>query len=271
MEKYSRNSRVAIITKTLVENPNRILSLSYFADLLGAAKSTISEDLLIVRESLDKAGEGKVETIAGASGGVKYCAAVRPEVKKQFQADFIKYLSDESRIVPGNFLYVTDLMNNPRIMRLAGAILAQHFQAVRPDYIITVETKGIPLAYEVARYLGVALIVVRRNTKITEGTAVSINYLTGNQGMLSVMSLSKRSIKPGSRLVFIDDFLRGGGTVRGIIDLLHEFESSLVGVGVMVDNKETEKNFGVPFVNFCDYYGIEKDGKINIKSSHSLE
>ncbi len=270
MEKYSRNSRVAIITKTLCENPNRILSLSYFADLFGAAKSTISEDLLIVRETLEKSGEGRVETIAGASGGVKYYVAVRAEVRQQFKEDFLKYLSDETRIVPGNFLYVTDIMNNPRIVRQAGAILAEHFQNVKPDYIITVETKGIPLAYEVARYLGVTLIVVRRNTKITEGTAVSINYLTGSQGMLSVMSLSKRSIKPGSRLIFIDDFLRGGGTVRGIIDLLKEFDSSLEGVGVMVDNKDVEKNIGLPFVNFCDYYGIEPDGKINIKASFSL-
>ena len=270
MEKYSRNARVAIITKTLCENPNRILSLSYFAELFGAAKSTISEDLLIVRETLDKAGEGKVETLAGASGGVKYYVAVRQEDRRQFLADFLKYLSDQSRIVPGNFLYVTDLMNNPRIMRLAGAILAEHFQEAKPDYIITVETKGIPLAYEVARYLGIRLIVVRRNTKITEGTAVSINYLTGNQGRLSVMSLSKRSIKPGSQLIFIDDFLRGGGTVRGIIDLLHEFESTLVGVGVMVDNKEVDKTIGVPFVNFCDYYGIDSAGNINIKPSDSF-
>ena len=131
-------------------------------------------------------------------------------------------------------------MQNPRIIRLAGAILAEHFQETKPDYVITVETKGIPLAYEVARYLGIQLIVVRRNTKITEGTAVSINYLTGNQGMLSVMSLSKRSLPPGSSLIFIDDFLRGGGTVRGIIDLVSEFDSELIGVGVMVDSKELD-------------------------------
>ena len=40
--------------------------------------------------------------------------------------------------------------------------------------------------------------------------------------------------------------------------------------GVLVDNKDVEKNIGLPFVNFCDYYGIEPDGKINIKASFSL-
>lgn len=270
MDKNTRNTRVAVITKMLTENPNRIFSLSYFSDLFNAAKSTISEDILIVRESLERFGEGRVETLAGASGGVKYYVSVPENVRQAFREELLGYLKDPSRIVPGNFLYVTDLMQNPRIIRLAGAILAEHFQSAKPDYIITVETKGIPLAYEVARYLGVGLIVVRRNTKITEGTAVSINYLTGKQGMLSVMSLSKRSLRPGSSLIFIDDFLRGGGTVRGIIDLLSEFDSRLVGAGVMVDSKDLDKEIGVPFVNFCDYHGINSKGEVLINNSNSL-
>ena len=48
MEKLSRNSRVSIITKILIENPNKIIGLNKFSDLLNAAKSTISEDIVIV-------------------------------------------------------------------------------------------------------------------------------------------------------------------------------------------------------------------------------
>ena len=50
MEKLSRNSRVVAITKLLLENPNKILGLNQFSDLLNAAKSTISEDIVIIRE-----------------------------------------------------------------------------------------------------------------------------------------------------------------------------------------------------------------------------
>lgn len=270
MEKYSRNERIAIITKVLIENPNRIMSLNYFGEMFNAAKSTISEDILIVREIIDKMKEGKVETIAGASGGVKYVAGIRKDSSEEFQKELISHLSDRSRIVPGNFLYVTDLMQNPRIISKAGAILAQKFFDLKLDYIITVETKGIPLAYEVARYLGVQLIVVRRNSKITEGTSVSINYLTGTQGMLSVMSLSKRSIRPGSKLVFIDDFLRGGGTVKGIMDLLAEFDSSLIGVGVVVNSLEVNRKLDTDIINFADYYGIDENGNIKIEKSDSI-
>ncbi len=35
--------------------------------------------------------------------------------------------------------------------------------------------------------------------------------------------------------------MKGGGTAQGIKDLLKEFDNELVGIGVLVDNKEVEK------------------------------
>lgn len=64
MEKLSRNSRVVAITKILMENPNRIIGLNKFSELLNAAKSTISEDIVIIREVLSKLDMGnKIVTI----------------------------------------------------------------------------------------------------------------------------------------------------------------------------------------------------------------
>ena len=76
MEKLSRNSRVVAITKVLTENPNKVIGLNKFSELLNAAKSTISEDIVIVREILEKLEMGKVETIAGAAGGIKYIPGI---------------------------------------------------------------------------------------------------------------------------------------------------------------------------------------------------
>ena len=58
-------------------------------------------------------------------------------------------------------------------------------------------------------------------------------------------SLSKRSLKAGSRVLIVDDFLKGGGTVNGMINLLREFDSELAGVAVFADNaqEEREKQF----------------------------
>lgn len=267
MQKYSRNSRISVITKLLIENPNKIMSLNHFSEILNAAKSTISEDILVIREILESLEMGKIETIAGATGGVRYLAKMGESREVAFKEYICGMLADKSRIVPGNFLYITDIMLDPVIVHKAGVILASRFSKSKTDYVITVETKGIPLAYEVARYLGVPLVVARKNSKVTEGTSVSINYVSGTTGRLSNMGLAKRTLKESSRCLFIDDFLRAGGTVNGIQDLLNEFDSVLVGIGVLVDNKDVTKKLPTSYTSLVDYYGVDKDGNVRVEAS----
>ncbi|WP_312649663.1 pur operon repressor [Proteiniclasticum sp.] len=270
MQKYSRNSRISAITKILIENPNKIMSLNYFSEMLNAAKSTISEDILVIREILESLDMGKIETIAGATGGVRYVARMGEQEERDFAESICETLRDKSRIVPGNFLYITDIMLDPTIVHRAGIVLASKFSKAKADYVITVETKGIPLAYEVARYLGVPLIVARKNSKVTEGTSVTINYVSGTTGRLANMGLAKRTLKSSSRCLFIDDFLRAGGTVNGIADLLNEFDSELIGIGVLVDNKEVPKKLPTPYTSLVDYFGVNEDGNVVLEVSKNI-
>ena len=71
MDKFTRNQRIAIIMKILTENPNKIINLNNFTELFNAAKSTISEDLFVVKDILNKMNMGKVETISGADQKIK--------------------------------------------------------------------------------------------------------------------------------------------------------------------------------------------------------
>ena len=52
------------------------------------------------------------------------------------------------------------------------------------------------------------------------------------------MCLSTRAIKKGSKVLFIDDFMKAGGTAKGIVDLMQEFEAEIAGVGVLMATKE---------------------------------
>ncbi len=267
MEKLSRNSRVVAITKVLTENPNKVIGLNKFSELLNAATSTISEDMVIVREILEKLEMGKVETISGAAGGIKYIPGIEAQSKKKFAEDICEMLKDKSRIVPGNFIYMTDLMYNPQIISKAGVILSLEFYDKGIDYVVTVETKGIPLAYEVARNLGIPLVIIRRDNKVTEGSTVTINYVSGTSGRIQQMSLSKRSMKPKSKCIFIDDFLRGGGTAQGIKDLLSEFESELVGIGVLVDNIGVTQKRVDKYISIVDLKHLDEEKELEVKPS----
>ena len=267
MEKLSRNSRVVAITKLLLENPNKILGLNQFSDLLNAAKSTISEDIVIIRELLEKLEMGKVETISGAAGGIKFIPIIGYEKGNKFALELCDLLKDDGRVIAGNFIYVTDVMYNPQIIGKAGVILSSCFKNMDIDYVITVETKGIPLAYEVARNLGVQLVIARRDTQVTEGPTVTINYVSGTSGRLQQMSLSKRSMKPSSKCIFIDDFMKGGGTAQGIKDLLKEFDSELVGIGVLIDNKQVEKKLVDVYVSIVELNSVDKSSIIEVQPS----
>ena len=141
MEKLTRNNRVVAITKLLTENPNKIIGLNKFSGLLNAAKSTISEDIVIVREVFTKLNMGKIETIAGAAGGIRYVPGINKEEAREFAESLCEILKDESRIIPGNFIYVTDLMYDPTIVSKAGLILSSLFNDKEIDSVVTVETK----------------------------------------------------------------------------------------------------------------------------------
>lgn len=258
--KFNRNQRVIGITKILTENPNKVITLNVFTEKFNAAKSTISEDIVIVREVVETLSVGKIETVAGAAGGIKFINERSEQDKKEFIEELCDTLRNKSRVVPGNFLYITDIAYNPTIIQNAAIILAEKFKDLDIDYVVTIETKGIPLGYEVAKQLGIQLVTVRHDTKYTEGTTVSINYASGSSNRLQTMSLSTKSMKRDSKCVFVDDFMRGGGTAKGIKELLLEFDSDLLACGFLIDSKEKEKKLVDNYVSLVDFYGINEEG-----------
>ena len=70
MDKIRRNERMSAMMKILAAKPNRIFTLSYFCDLFGSAKSTMSEDIDILRDVVAHFGLGELETVTGAAGGI---------------------------------------------------------------------------------------------------------------------------------------------------------------------------------------------------------
>lgn len=269
--KFSRNERISVLTKILLDNPDKIINLNYFTEKFNAAKSTISEDLVILKEAFSKFDMGKVETIAGAAGGVKYTCGINKTGAKDFIKNLCGMINNKERIIPGEFLYITDLMYNPLVIKEAGLILASVFADKGIDYVVTVETKGIPLAYEVSRMLGVELVIVRRENIFSEGSTVSINYVSGSTKILQTMTLSKRAIKENSKCIFIDDFMKAGGTAVGIINLLKEFKSELSGIGILIDNVQIKGKLIKDYVSLVDYNGFSEEGDISAAPSDFIQ
>lgn len=241
MEKIKRNERLGAMTRILMDTPNRIHTLNEFCEMFGAAKSTISEDIDLVSASFERFDLGRIETMAGAAGGVRYRAIPSPEKALRILENLSEKLSEPGRMLPGGFLYTSDVTADGNTAMLAGEILAAHYYEKQPNFVLTMETQGIPVAMMTARMLDVPLVIARRDSRAYEGSAVKINYIAGSNDRIETMALARRAVVPGQRALIIDDFAKGGGTLQGMVDLMGEFQTEVVGIGVMVATSVPEK------------------------------
>lgn len=271
MEKYQRSERISALQRILYDSPGKVFTLGNFTEMLGCAKSSVSEDIDIIRGSLEKQGVGTIETIPGASGGVRFIPTASQDFSRKLAESLSAKLSSRERILPGGFLYMLDIIYDPGVVSDIGRAFAGYFYEKGIDYVITVETKGIPLAFMTARYMNVPLVVVRHYNEETDGASVNINYVSGSSRKMQTMVLPLRSLKHNSRLLFVDDFMKGGGTAKGILELAREFECEVAGIGVLIQTAEPSRKLVDNWYSILTLKNVDEDsGLTEIGPSESL-
>jgi purine operon repressor len=259
MQKLNRSQRLVHLMRVLVERPGELIPLSYFTERFDAAKSTISEDLALVKEALDLEGSGLVRTHAGAIGGVQYWPIPSTEEVRSTLEEMCGMLRDPGRILPGGFVYMTDILTHPGWSARIGEIMAGRFLQSNPDVVLTVETKGIPLALMVARALGVPMVMARREGRVTEGPSFTTHYVSGSSRRISTMTVGLRALKRDSRVLIVDDFMKAGATARGMVDLVTELGASVAGVGIFVTTAEPEKKRVEDYVSLLTLVSVDEE------------
>ena len=179
---------------------------------------------------------------------------------EEFIAEMAERLSENDRLLPGGYVYLSDLLGRPEVLRQVGRLIANQYVGKEVTAVMTVATKGIPIAQSVAMFLNVPFVIVRRDSKITEGSTVSVNYVSGSSARIEKMELSKRSLPENSKVLIVDDFMKGGGTVNGMKSLIEEFDSEMVGISVFAESV-FEGNRMVE-----DYTSILKVDKVDIEN-----
>lgn len=122
-----------------------------------------------------------METIPGAAGGVLFIPEISYEKAKKYIESLAERLSEQDRLLPGGYVYLSDLLGEPELLRQVGRIIASKYLGEKIDAVMTVATKGaLPIAQAVSYYLNAPFVIVRRDSKITEGSTVSVNYVSGS-------------------------------------------------------------------------------------------
>src|SRR4051794_10250260 len=267
--KFRRSERLIDMTNYLLDHPRQLVPLTFFADRYDSAKSSISEDLAIVKETFEQRGIGTLQTVPGAAGGVKFFVKVSREKAEPFVNELCELIANPERLLPGGYLYLTDILGDPQIVQKAGRIIASAYANKKIDVVMTVATKGIPLAYAVASQLNVPVVIVRRDSKVTEGPTVSINYVSGSTKRIQTMVLSKKSMKQDSRVLIVDDFMKAGGTVMGMISMLEEFNSQLAGIAVLVEDEKIQERLVDEYLSLVQLSDVDvKEKKISVQAGN---
>lgn len=239
--KTRRADRLVDMTNYLLSRPRKLISLTHFAERYDSAKSSISEDLAILKRAFQERGIGLLETLPGAAGGARFIPYMLADEANQFIDELVSEVSDETRVLPGGYVFLSDLLGRPDILRRVGRLIATQYLNTEIDAVMTAATKGVPMAQAVANELNVPFVIVRNDSKITEGPTMSVNYLTGSSKRVEKMELSRRSLPTGSRVLVVDDFMKAGGTIKGMMSLVGEFEGTVVGAAVFAEGRVSER------------------------------
>ena len=149
--------------------------------------------------------------------------------------------SRKERLLPGGYLFLSDLVGNPSLLNKVGKLIASIYMEEDLDAVVTIATKGISLANAVANVLNLPVVVIRKDNKVTEGSTVSINYVSGSSRKIETMVFSKRTLAENSNVLVVDDFMRAGGSINGVMNLMNEFKAQVKGVSVLVESKEVKQ------------------------------
>src|SRR5699024_9217317 len=94
-------------------------------------------------------GIGRLYRLSGARGGTDYIPHFELVTSKALLPQVCKQLEDPQRILPGGYVYMSDLLGNPEFVREVGKAFVTAFANQEIDAVVTVETKGIPIAYAI--------------------------------------------------------------------------------------------------------------------------
>lgn len=125
--------------------------------------------------------------------------------------------------------------------------IADYFRDKKPDLVVGPEARGFIVATGVALKLGVGLVTVRKKGKLPADTIEATYELEYGTDTVAMHS---DAVKPGQRVLVVDDLLATGGTVAACCELAEELGGEVVGCGFIIEltflsGREKLANYGL--------------------------
>ena len=151
------------------------------------------------------------------------------------------YIRSHIRTVPDwpvagvQFRDITPLLSNPRVFRVLIDQFVHRYFEQRPSAIAGLDARGFIIGSVLAYELGVGFIPIRKQGKLPFTTVAESYELEYGSATVEIHA---DAVKPGDRLVLIDDLVATGGTMLAGARLLQRLGAELIECGAIVDLPE---------------------------------
>lgn len=134
---------------------------------------------------------------------------------------------------PGTLFYdIAPLLANGKAWHQAIDRLSEKILVFNPDMLIGIESRGFLLAAPLAYRLACGYAMVRKSGKLpgeTRSISYELEYGNGTiEGQID-------AVKPGQRVVILDDILATGGTAHATIKLVRELGAKVEGCAFLIE------------------------------------
>lgn len=145
----------------------------------------------------------------------------------------------EGIVLSDEVLKVDAFLNHqidPVMMQLIGKEFAARFKDAGITKIITIEASGIAPAIMAGLELGVPVIFARKYQSLTlKDDLYRSKVFSFTKQTESTIAISNKHISAQDKALVIDDFLANGQAALGLIDLIHQANAEVVGVGIVIE------------------------------------
>jgi len=137
---------------------------------------------------------------------------------------------------PGiQFRDITTLLGNARAFRKAVDDLVNPWAGSKIDKVAGIEARGFIIGGAVAHQVSAGFVPIRKKGKLpfeTVRIAYSLEY------GIDEMEMHKDAVRPGERVILVDDLIATGGTAEGAVKLLRKMGAEVLAACFIVDLPE---------------------------------
>ncbi len=147
-------------------------------------------------------------------------------------------LEDRIRTIPDFpikgilFRDIAPLLESPDGLREAVERMAAHWEGRGIVKVAAMEARGFVFGAAIALRLGAGFVLVRKPGKLPFRTRSIRYHLEYRSDELHV---HEDAIKPGDKVLVVDDVLATGGTAKAVVDLVEQLGGTVEGISVLIE------------------------------------